>query len=186
MPGPNKKKIKQKKKATNFDLPEKNPAPSLDQITSFESTNSKPPPSTPAAKYSDAPFIDDRWNGPRATDIGAFVSSPYAAPPSLSDAYCAMFATPEIREMLVQILPPETALVGSSVFHESDKRPRLFEPRSYGTTRAGQVHAFALHAADSTLSVISSCPTSSMTRVDLARSTSIRGMLARKLSAAFV
>ena len=64
--------------------------------------------------------IEHRWNGPRVLDVDAFLESSYAAAPALdaeendverSDVGCAMYARPGVREMLVGVLPKETALV---------------------------------------------------------------------------
>lgn len=67
--------------------------------------------------------IEHRWNGPRVLDVDAFLESPYAAAPALDaeeniaergdegGVGCAMYARPGVREMLVGVLPKETALV---------------------------------------------------------------------------
>ncbi|KAI0076476.1 hypothetical protein K474DRAFT_1645008 [Panus rudis PR-1116 ss-1] len=57
------------------------------------------------------PFIHDPGNGPRVKDIHTFLSSSFAAPPSLDDPLCAEFAQEEMLEMLCSVLPEEIALV---------------------------------------------------------------------------
>ncbi|KAI0920448.1 hypothetical protein AcV5_010177 [Taiwanofungus camphoratus] len=55
------------------------------------------------------PFIHDPGNGPRVRDTRAFLSSSFAAPPSLDDPLCAEFAQEEVLQMLCSVLPEETA-----------------------------------------------------------------------------
>ena len=60
------------------------------------------------------PFIHDPGNGPRVKDARAFLSSRFAAPPSVDDPLCAEFADEALAEMLCTVLPEETALVRST------------------------------------------------------------------------
>jgi hypothetical protein len=57
-------------------------------------------------------YIHDPGNGPRVRDTRAFLSSFFAHPPAIHDPLCAEFAQEEVLQMLVTILPEETALVG--------------------------------------------------------------------------
>ncbi|KAJ8472945.1 hypothetical protein ONZ51_g8185 [Trametes cubensis] len=57
------------------------------------------------------PFIYDPGNGPRVKDPRAFLSSRFAAPPSLDDELCAEFAEEAVVQMLCTVLPEETALI---------------------------------------------------------------------------
>lgn len=66
------------------------------------------------------PFIHDPGDGPRVRDARVFISSSFAAPPSLDDALCAEFAQDEILEMLLSVLPEETALVRLMLCSTSD------------------------------------------------------------------
>ena len=67
-----------------------------------------PPDSSPPLA---PPCVEDRGNGPHVRDVAAFLASKLAAPPSRDDALCAEFARPEVRAMLCEVLPAETALV---------------------------------------------------------------------------
>lgn len=62
------------------------------------------------------PFIHDPGNGPRVKNMNTFLSSPFAAPPSLDDPLCAEFAQEDLVDMLCQVLPEETALVSPSIW----------------------------------------------------------------------
>src|SRR3984957_14648698 len=56
-------------------------------------------------------YIYDPGNGPRVRDTRAFLSYYFAHPPSLDDPLCAEFAQEEVLQMLMTVLPQETALV---------------------------------------------------------------------------
>lgn len=57
------------------------------------------------------PYIHDPGNGPRVRDTRTFLTSFFAHPPSLEDPLCAEFAQEEVLQMLMTVLPEETALV---------------------------------------------------------------------------
>ncbi|THH21858.1 hypothetical protein EUX98_g8260 [Antrodiella citrinella] len=57
------------------------------------------------------PFIEDPGSGIRVRDTREFLSSRFAAPPSLDDELCAEFAQDEVLQMLCSVLPDETALI---------------------------------------------------------------------------
>ncbi|KAF5375404.1 hypothetical protein D9615_007991 [Tricholomella constricta] len=57
------------------------------------------------------PFIHDPGNGPRVRDTRAFLGSFFAQPPALSIPLCAEFAQEEVLQMLMTVLPEETALI---------------------------------------------------------------------------
>ncbi|PFH47449.1 hypothetical protein AMATHDRAFT_152048 [Amanita thiersii Skay4041] len=58
------------------------------------------------------PYIYDPGNGPRVRDTKAFLASSYfAQKPALHIPLCAEFAQPEILQMLLTVLPEETALI---------------------------------------------------------------------------
>ncbi|KIP09396.1 hypothetical protein PHLGIDRAFT_116347 [Phlebiopsis gigantea 11061_1 CR5-6] len=57
------------------------------------------------------PCVEDLGSGPHVRDIGAFLDSRIAAPPSADDALCAEFAQREVLEMLRAVLPAETAMI---------------------------------------------------------------------------
>ncbi|KAF9532259.1 hypothetical protein CPB83DRAFT_759481 [Crepidotus variabilis] len=57
------------------------------------------------------PFIHDPGNGPRVRDARMFLGSFFAQPPSLEDALCREFAQEEVLQMLMTVLPEETALI---------------------------------------------------------------------------
>ncbi|KAH6911935.1 hypothetical protein BKA70DRAFT_1265951 [Coprinopsis sp. MPI-PUGE-AT-0042] len=57
-------------------------------------------------------FIHDPGNGPRVRDTEAFLSSRFfAQPPALDDPMCAEFAQEEVLQMLMTVLPHETARI---------------------------------------------------------------------------
>lgn len=56
-------------------------------------------------------YIHDPGTGPRVRDARAFLGSYFALPPSLDDPLCAEFAQEEVLQMLMTVLPEETALV---------------------------------------------------------------------------
>ncbi|TFY82106.1 hypothetical protein EWM64_g1906 [Hericium alpestre] len=56
------------------------------------------------------PIIYDPGNGPRVQDVRAFLSSPFSQPACSTEPLCAEFAQPEVLQMLLTVLPEETAL----------------------------------------------------------------------------
>jgi hypothetical protein len=58
-------------------------------------------------------YIHDPGNGPRVRDTRTFLSSFFAQPPAMDDPLCAEFAQEEVLQMLMTVLPEETALVQS-------------------------------------------------------------------------
>lgn len=62
------------------------------------------------------PYIHDPGNGPRVRDTRTFLTSFFAHPPSLEDPLCAEFAQEEVLQMLMTVLPEETALVPIPLF----------------------------------------------------------------------
>ncbi|KAF8064194.1 hypothetical protein FPV67DRAFT_1503890 [Lyophyllum atratum] len=59
-----------------------------------------------------APFIHDPGNGPRVRDTRAFLASKFfSQPPALEIPLCAEFAQEEVLQMLMTVLPEETALI---------------------------------------------------------------------------
>lgn len=59
------------------------------------------------------PFIYDPGNGPRVRDAKMFLNSSFAQPVSVEDELCKEFAQKEVLEMLMAVLPEETALVST-------------------------------------------------------------------------
>ena len=60
------------------------------------------------------PFIHNPGNGPRVRDVAAYLSSFFAAPPSMADPQCAAYTSSSILKALRAILPEEVALVSGA------------------------------------------------------------------------
>ncbi|KZT69453.1 hypothetical protein DAEQUDRAFT_690988 [Daedalea quercina L-15889] len=82
------------------------------------------------------PFIYDPGNGPRVRNVAAFLSSSFAAPPSLDDPLCAEFAQEEMLEMLCSVLPEETALI---LWYNKSRRGARVCPACQRLYRLGDV-----------------------------------------------
>ncbi|KAG5638954.1 hypothetical protein H0H81_008454 [Sphagnurus paluster] len=66
----------------------------------------------PQAMPPQVPFIHDPGNGPRVRDTRAFIESKFfSQPPALDIPLCAEFAQGEVLQMLMTVLPEETALI---------------------------------------------------------------------------
>jgi hypothetical protein len=91
------------------------PPPSCPLATSHPTQYAPKPPSpaSPSSPRDVTPYIyiHDPGNGPRVRDTRAFLSSYFAQPPSLDEPLCAEFAQEEVLQMLMTVLPEETALV---------------------------------------------------------------------------
>ncbi|KAI0334144.1 hypothetical protein GY45DRAFT_1243126 [Cubamyces sp. BRFM 1775] len=82
------------------------------------------------------PFIYDPGNGPRVKDPRAFLSSRFAAPPSLDDELCAEFAEEAVLQMLCTVLPEETALI---LWYNKSRRTSRICPACQRLYRLGDV-----------------------------------------------
>ena len=73
---------------------------------------SSPNTDTDTSPTPSSSCIEDPWNGPRVLDVVAFLASPYAAPPSMSDEACRAHVAPEVCGLMQRALPEDNALVG--------------------------------------------------------------------------
>ncbi|QRV92523.1 hypothetical protein RhiJN_20541 [Ceratobasidium sp. AG-Ba] len=107
MPGPGaRNKNKNKKKKNNKN---KNSAPTPVPVLD---TSPPTPASTKDAKPTGiAAAILDPGTGPRVRDLFSFLSSPFAARPSLEDAVCDWFFDSTTFGIIEQLLPDELALI---------------------------------------------------------------------------
>jgi hypothetical protein len=112
MPGPSNRKKKQKNKGKEK---------SSKSVAEVEEVNDgvvgRTLASPIAQKVEEAmfepPFIHDPGNGPRVRDVKMFIKSSFAPPVAQEDELCQEFGQKEVLEMLMTILPEDTALVGS-------------------------------------------------------------------------
>ncbi|CEL62587.1 hypothetical protein RSOLAG1IB_04943 [Rhizoctonia solani AG-1 IB] len=106
MPGPRNKPKNKKKKGNKAQQapPPPNPA-----------TNTEPSPrarsqSSYAHDEVASPIVDP-GTGPRVRDLYAFLTSPFAAPPSLDDPVCDWFFDSTTYAIIEQLLPQELSLI---------------------------------------------------------------------------
>lgn len=117
MPGPSNGKKKQKKKHGKLKVEATCvvPAGVVDEPGAEEeaSTRTTIDNSVPCdvEEALQRPFIYDPGNGPRIRDARMFLNSSFAQPVSEEDELCKEFAQKEVLEMLMAVLPEETALV---------------------------------------------------------------------------
>lgn len=74
------------------------------------------------------PCVHDPGNGPRVKDLFAFIESAYATKPTLDDPQCREYYYQDVLDLLVELLPRETAVVSSFSKHmicEMDSLMRL-------------------------------------------------------------
>ncbi|KAF8755319.1 hypothetical protein RHS01_05679 [Rhizoctonia solani] len=104
MPGPRNKPKNKKKKGNKGK-----PAPS--QPTT--NTEPSPPPQSQSdhAREEIPSFIVDPGTGPRVRDLYAFLTSPFAAPPTLDDPVCDWFFDSTTYAIIEQLLPQELSLI---------------------------------------------------------------------------
>lgn len=98
-----------------------------------------------------APFIHDPGNGPRVRDTRMFLGSFFAQPPALDDPMCAEFAQEEVLQMLMTVLPEETAMVRELHIEDVYTCSRTFY-RYCGIIKAARRAEYAPHASDSIVS----------------------------------
>ncbi|RPD76987.1 hypothetical protein L226DRAFT_483228 [Lentinus tigrinus ALCF2SS1-7] len=91
--------------------------------------------STPPSLLT-TPFIYDPGDGPRVKHARAFLSSRFAAPPSVDDPLCAEFADEALAEMLCSVLPEETALI---LWYNKSRRTSRICPACQRLYRLGDV-----------------------------------------------
>lgn len=63
------------------------------------------------------PFVSNRGDGARVTDVHAYLSSFFCPPISWNDERCSLFAPREVFTVLCAVLPEEIALVHPVVFN---------------------------------------------------------------------
>ncbi|KZT39816.1 hypothetical protein SISSUDRAFT_984358 [Sistotremastrum suecicum HHB10207 ss-3] len=57
------------------------------------------------------PCVHDPGNGPRVKDLFAFIESAYATKPTLDDPQCREYYYQDVLDLLVELLPRETAVI---------------------------------------------------------------------------
>ena len=114
MPGPSNKKKKQKAKCK-----EKRSKSVVEAVHVSEGVVGRTLASPIARKVEEVmfepPFIHDPGNGPRVRDVKMFIKSSFAQPVAQEDELCQEFGQKEVLEMLMTILPEDTALVGGRI-----------------------------------------------------------------------